>query len=204
MMPQCQATVARKVVVEVPHFRFGPWQATVAAVAARGGDPDLTTFAGRLAHVLERDGVSNRELGRRLAGPSASEKQAEHQRTGVLRWLRENGERVEPTPESARKVERVLGLEDGYLVSVLQPRPRGRPAALSRAQEISALREELEELRRAGAAAAERYDAALRGLEAQAAEREREVRDLALLVAGLDARVERLEGGASQKRGSSA
>ena len=127
----------------MPHYRCDRERATVAAVAETE-ESNLETFAGRLAHVLKRDGVSNRELGRRLAGPDASDKQADNQRTGVLRWLREG---VEPSPQSARAVEIALGLENGYLVSVVKPKPRGRPARLSREEELRGLRADIEALR---------------------------------------------------------
>lgn len=105
---------------------------------------ELTTFAARLAHVLERDGVKQKELARRLAGTGAPVEQVEAQRNKVLRWL---AGKHQPEKDAARRVETELGLEEGYLVSVVRRKPRGRPAAVSRDREIADLREELGALR---------------------------------------------------------
>lgn len=169
-------------------------------MAGHDEKPASPTFAQALRAALKESGVSQKELSRRLAGTKTSTVASEAKRSQILKWLRG---RHEPEEESARDVERALGLEAGVLQVTINRKPRGLPARLSREQELLALREELAALRADVARQTDPLEARLQALEAQAAEREKETKDLARLVAGLARRVTRLEGGASQKQGGS-
>src|SRR4051812_27267918 len=70
-----------------------------------------TQFGAKLYNELERQGVTNRELARRLAPHDPS-----GMRRSVARWLAPaDGNPVTPNESSRRAIEEALGLESGAL-----------------------------------------------------------------------------------------
>lgn len=115
-----------------------------ASVADNDAPLATPTFAAAFRDALAATGVSQKELSRRLAGTKETTRESEAKRSQILKWLRG---RHEPEIASAREVEEALGLPEGHLQALIQRKPRGRPAALSRDQQIADLREELAAVR---------------------------------------------------------
>ena len=82
-------------------------------VASQPSHPASDTFASALQRVLDEQGISNRELARRLAG-TTEEKAVAGRRRQIVRWL--NGETENPTRPTRRRVALALGLEPDYFI----------------------------------------------------------------------------------------
>jgi transcriptional regulator with XRE-family HTH domain len=80
--------------------------------------PHAQTFAEALQRVLDEQGISNRELARRLAG-TREEKAVAGRRRQIVRWL--NGETANPTRATRRTVAVALGLEPDYFLTAARP-----------------------------------------------------------------------------------
>lgn len=146
-------------------------------------------FGRYLGRALEEQGVTQRELARRLAGDGATEREVESQRRWLQKILAPDAGVTWPLPTSVARIERALGVKPGYF----PPRPQRLPEASSR--------DRLEELEARVLAQRQDLDDALAGvvlrLEAAEADRQR----LAEVVERLDGRVAGLERGAPRSAG---
>lgn len=99
------------------------------------------SLPSKLREALEASGLSVSELGRRLAGPSATRSQVDNQRSQVHRWLR-GGSGI--SDENAERLAGALGLPLDYFK---EPRPTPDEVDRIRQRVVDLLRE-VDDLRR--------------------------------------------------------
>ena len=87
------------------------------------------TLADRLRGALQREGLSQRQLAARLAGPKASGRKIENWRRQVVRWA--NGKSL-PDDSSAARLAQALGMGDDAFVPPAEVRPLGVARELER------------------------------------------------------------------------
>jgi transcriptional regulator with XRE-family HTH domain len=90
-----------------------------------------------LSELLDLRGLSNRELGKRLASPKGTEKQAENQRIQVIEWRK--GKRrggTDPSNESLERLAEILELP-AYLLILLYRHDDERQMLLQRTRDLA-------------------------------------------------------------------
>lgn len=164
----------------VADFRPGRESRTLAYVPG-----DEESVADQLAALLDRAGVSGRELGKRITKPGGDREAFKRRWNAQTRWVQKvlAGEVPGPTARKVKAVEKALGVPAGT-IKVPPSEPRAKRLDWRRATD-----------RRLGeveAGADRLVDAATKNAEAILA--------LETRLADAEARITRLEGGAASSR----